>query len=349
VTTLLVWGLSLDGEGVAIVGEVPQGLPPFTLPSFAPDLIAQLALPAVLISIIGFVESVSVAQTLAAKRRQRIDPDQELIGLGAANLGAAFTGGYPVTGGFARSVVNFDAGAETPAAGAFTAIGLALAAVALTPLIFYLPTATLAATIVVAVLGLVDLSILRRTWAYSRADFAAVAATILLTLGLGVEAGVASGVILSILLHLWHTSRPHVAEVGRVPGTEHFRNVLRHAVETAPHLVTLRVDESLYFANARFLEDLVQTRVTEGCGVTDVVLMMSAVNEIDFSALESLEAIDARLIDMGTRLHLSEVKGPVMDRLRRSHFLDHLSGRVFLSQHDAWRALTAPRPTDAAE
>ena len=348
-TTLLVWGLSLDGEGVAIVGAVPQGLPPFTLPSFAPDLIAQLAIPAVLISIIGFVESVSVAQTLAAKKRQRIDPDQELIGLGAANIGAAFTGGYPVTGGFARSVVNFDAGAKTPAAGAFTALGLAVAAVALTPLIFYLPTATLAATIVVAVLSLVDLSILRRTWGYSRADFAAVAATILLTLGLGVEAGVASGVILSILLHLWKTSRPHVAEVGRVPGTEHFRNVLRHEVETAPHLLTLRVDESLYFANARFLEDLVQARVTEGCGITDVVLMMSAVNEVDFSALESLEAIDARLRDMGVRLHLSEVKGPVMDRLERSHLLHEMGGRVFLSQHDAWEELTTARSDKATE
>jgi SulP family sulfate permease len=349
VTTLLVWGLSLDGEGVAIVGEVPQGLPPFTLPSFAPDLIAQLALPAVLISIIGFVESVSVAQTLAAKKRQRIDPDQELIGLGAANIGAAFTGGYPVTGGFARSVVNHDAGAETPAAGAYTAVGLALASVALTPLIFYLPTATLAATIVVAVLSLVDLSILKRTWNYSRADFAAVAATIALTLGFGVEAGVASGVVLSVLLHLWKTSRPHVAEVGRVPGTQHFRNVLRHEVETAPHLLTLRVDESLYFANARFLEDLVQARVTEGCGITDVVLMMSAVNEVDFSALESLEAIDARLRDMGVRLHLSEVKGPVMDRLERSHLLHEMGGRVFLSQHDAWAALTVPPPADAAE
>lgn len=348
-TTLLVWGLSLDEAGVAIVGAVPQGLPPLTLPSFAPDLIAQLALPAVLISIIGFVESVSVAQTLAAKKRQRIDPDQELIGLGAANLGAAFTGGYPVTGGFARSVVNFDAGAETPAAGACTAVGLALAALALTPLIFYLPTATLAATIVVAVLSLVDLSILKRTWGYSRAAVAAVAATILLTLGMGVEAGVASGVILSILLHLWKTSRPHVAEVGRVPGTEHFRNVLRHEVETAPHLLTLRVDESLYFANARFLEDIVQGRVTEGCGITDVVLMFSAVNEVDFSALESLEAIDMRLKDIGVRLHLSEVKGPVMDRLERSHLIDDLGGRVFLSQHDAWTALTAPRPADAAE
>jgi SulP family sulfate permease len=346
-TTLLVWGLSLDEAGVAIVGAVPSGLPPLTLPSFAPDLVAELALPALLISVIGFVESVSVAQTLAARKRQRIDPDQELIGLGAANLGAAFTGGYPVTGGFARSVVNHDAGAETPAAGAFTAIGLAVAALALTPLIYHLPTATLAATIVVAVLGLVDLSILRRTWTYSRADFAAVAATIALTLGLGVEAGVASGVALSVLLHLWKTSRPHVAEVGRVPGTEHFRNVLRHEVETAPHLLTLRVDESLYFANARFLEDLVQTRATERPGLTDVVLMFSAVNEVDFSALESLETIAARLTDMGVRLHLSEVKGPVMDRLRRSHILDTLTGQVFLSQNDAWTALATRTKTDA--
>ena len=349
VTTLAVWALSLETRGVAIVGAVPQGLPPFTLPAFTPALVADLALPAFLISIIGFVESISVAQTLAARKRRRIDPDQELIGLGAANLGAAFTGGYPVTGGFARSVVNHDAGAETPAAGAFTAIGLAAAALVLTPLIYFLPTATLAATIIVAVLGLVDLSILRRTWGYSKGDFAAVAATIALTLTFGVEVGVASGVVLSILLHLWKTSRPHVAEVGRVPGTEHFRNVLRHDVETVPHLLSLRVDESLYFANARFLEDLVQSRVTEGCGITDVVLMFSAVNEVDFSALESLEAIAERLNYMGARLHLSEVKGPVMDRLTRSSLLDHMGGQVFLSQHDAWVALSRrPLPAEAS-
>jgi SulP family sulfate permease len=236
-------------------------------------------------------------------------------------------------------VVNFDAGAETPAAGAFTAVGLAVAAVALTPLVFYLPNATLAATIIVAVLSLVDLAILQKTWAYSRADFAAVAVTILLTLGLGVEIGVASGVLISVLLHLYKTSRPHVAEVGRVPGTEHFRNIHRHDVETDPGLVTLRIDESLYFANARFLEDLVQKRVTEGCAIRNVVLMFSAVNAVDYSALESLEAVNHRLKDMGVGLHLSEVKGPVMDRLKRSHFLDELNGRVFLSQHDAWAAL----------
>ena len=346
-TTLAVWALDLDALGVRIVGAVPQSLPPLTLPGLSPDLLGQLLLPAILISVIGFVESVSVAQTLAAKKRQRIDPDQELIGLGAANLGAAFTGGFPVTGGFSRSVVNFDAGAETPAAGAFTAAGLAIAAVALTPLVYYLPNATLAATIIVAVLSLVDVTILQKTWAYSRADFTAVAATMALTLLAGVEVGVAAGVGLSILLHLFKTSRPHVAEVGRVPGTEHFRNIHRHEVITQDDLVTLRVDESLYFANARFLEDLLQARVSDGCDVRNVVLMFSAVNAVDYSALESLEAINSRLSDMGVGLHLSEVKGPVMDRLRATHFLDHLNGKVFLSQFHAWQALARPE-TDPA-
>ena len=348
-TTLAVWLFGLADKGVKIVGAVPQSLPPLTLPGFTPELIGALLVPAILISIIGFVESVSVAQTLAAKKRQRIDPDQELIGLGAANLGAAFTGGYPVTGGFARSVVNFDAGAETPAAGAFTAAGLAIAAVALTPLVYYLPNATLAATIIVAVLSLVDLSILKKTWSYSRADFAAVAVTILLTLGLGVEVGVAAGVTISVVLHLYKTSRPHVAEVGLVPGTQHFRNIHRHKVETDPTLVSLRVDESLYFVNARYMEDLIQKRVTNGSDVRNVVLMFSAVNDVDYSALESLEAINQRLRDMGVGLHLSEVKGPVMDRLKRSHFIDELNGVVFLSQYDAWKSLAKSPVPDAAE
>ncbi len=345
-TTLAVWAFDLGVKGVAIVGEVPQSLPPLTLPSFSPDLLSQLFVPALLISIIGFVESISVAQTLAAKKRQRIDPDQELIGLGSANLGAAFTGGFPVTGGFSRSVVNFDAGAETPAAGAFTAVGLALAALFLTPLIYFLPKATLAATIIVAVLSLVDFSILKRAWAFSHADFAAVSVTILLTLIFGVEAGVSAGVITSILVHLYKTSRPHMAVVGRVPGTEHFRNVLRHEVETQSHVLSLRVDESLYFPNARFLEDQLGRFAAEKPELTDVVLMFPAVNEIDLSALESLEAINTRLKDADIRLHLSEVKGPVMDRLQRSHFLDELTGEVFLSQHAAVCALA--KEDDAA-
>ena len=339
VTTLAVWLFGLSNHGVKIVGAVPQSLPPLTLPSFSPALIGQLLVPAILISLIGFVESISVAQTLAAKKRQRIDPDQELIGLGAANIGASLTGGFPVTGGFSRSVVNFDAGAETPAAGAFTAIGLAIAALALTPLIFFLPKATLAATIIVAVLSLVDFSILKRAWGYSKADFAAVSVTIFLTLAFGVEAGVSSGVGLSILLHLYKTSKPHIAEVGQVPGTEHFRNILRHDVLTYPNVVSLRVDESLYFANARYLEDQINNRVARDQEIKHVILQCTAINEIDLSALESLEMINERLHEMGVKLHLSEVKGPVMDRLKQAHFLQEMTGRVFLSQYEAAKAL----------
>ena len=344
-TTAISWAYGLEARGVAIVGVVPQTLPPLTVPDWSPELIRTLFIPAALISVIGFVESVSVAKTLAARRRQRINPDQELIGLGAANLGAAFTGGYPVTGGFARSVVNFDAGARTPAAGAFTAVGIGIAALCLTPLIYYLPKATLAGTIIVAVLSLVDFSILKATWRYATSDFIAVFATIVLTLSLGVEVGVASGVVLSILLHITKTSKPHIAEVGRVPGTEHFRNIHRHAVETSPTLLTLRIDESLYFANANFLEDMVLNRLSQdGSQIRDVVLMFSAVNAVDYSALETLEALNTRLLESGVRLHLSEVKGPVMDKLAPTRFIEHLSGKVFLSQNDAWAALSVMPP-----
>lgn len=339
VSTLAVVAFDLQDRGVKVVGDIPQSLPPLTVPMFDPGLWQQLLVPALLLSVIGFVESVSVAQTLAAKRRQRIDPDQELIGLGAANIAASFSGGYPVTGGFARSVVNFDAGAETPAAGAMTAIGIAIAALFLTPLLASLPIATLAATIIVAVLSLVDLGTVRNVWRYSRADFAAMAATILVTLGLGVEQGVVAGVGLSLALLLWRTSRPHAAIVGRVPNTEHFRNVERHEVITDPRIVTIRVDESLTYLNARWLEEYVLEVVADRPEVRHLILMGSAINAIDASALESLEAINHRLADAGIKLHLSEVKGPVMDRLRRSHLLGDLTGRIFLSQDEAFTTL----------
>lgn len=345
----VVW-LGLEQRGVPLVGEIPTGLPPITVPLFDPQLWSALVVPALLISVIGFVESVSVAQTLAAKRRQRIEPDQELVGLGASNVAAAFSGGYPVTGGFARSVVNFDAGAETPAAGAYTAIGIAAAALFLTPFLFFLPVAVLAATIIVAVLSLVSLREPREVWRYSKSDFAAMAGTILVTLLMGVEAGVLTGVGVSLALFLWRASRPHAAIVGRVPGTEHFRNILRHEVETSPHMLTLRVDESLTFVNARWLEEKVLELAAERPELKYLVLMCSAVNEIDASALESLEAINHRLSDAGVELHLSEVKGPVMDRLRRSSLFDELTGQVFLSQFDAYRALSQPaRDGDNAE
>jgi SulP family sulfate permease len=344
---LLVRWLALDGDGVAVVGEIPPGLPALTAPVLDPDLWVDLLPAAVLISVVGFVESVSVAQTLAAKRRERIHPNRELIGLGAANISAAISGGYPVTGGFARSVVNFDAGARTPLAGVLTAIGIGLTAMFLTPLFHQLPKATLAATIIVAVLSLIDLTAIRRTWDYSKTDFSAMAATILLTLVAGVEAGIVTGVTLSLVLFLARSARPHYAVVGQVPGTEHFRNVKRHAVVTSPEVLGVRVDESLYFANARWLEDTLYDAAVVDPALRHVVLMCSAVNQIDASALESLESLCHRLRDAGVTLHLSEVKGPVMDRLKRSDFLDHLTGEVFLSHHAAMRKLD-PSTTAAA-
>jgi SulP family sulfate permease len=347
--TAAVWGLGLTERGVRIVGTVPQGLPELALPPLDLALWTKILVPALLIAIVGYVESISVALTLAAKRRQRVDPDQELIALGASNIGSAVSGGFPVTGGFARSVVNFEAGAETPAAGAYTAVGIALATMFLTPLLYFLPNATLAATIIVAVLSLVDLGALKRIWAYSRTDFAAIAATIAVTLAEGVEAGLLVGVGLSILLHLYSTSRPHVAVVGQIPGTAHFRNVERHAVVTDPEILSLRVDESLYFPNARFLEDLVNDAVAANPAVRHLILECPAVNTIDLSALESLEAINHRLKDGGITFHLSEVKGPVMDRLKRSPFLAELTGKVHLSHFDAVSSIKPELAQDVLE
>ena len=331
-STALAWVFQWQNQGLKIVGEVPGGLPPFTLPLWDAALWKSLAMPALLISVVGFVESVSVGQTLAAKRRQRIEPDQELLALGASNMAASLSGGFPVTGGFARSVVNFDAGAQTPAAGVFTAMGIMLATLFLTPALYYLPQATLAATIVVAVLSLVDVGIFRRTWVYSKADFAAALATLLVTLGLGVETGLVAGVGVSLALYLLRTSRPHIAQVGQIQGTEQFRNVRRHAVITHARVMGLRVDENLYFANCRALEDRINREVAQHPALAHLVLQCSAINHIDASALESLEAIAARLQEAGIALHLSEVKGPVMDRLRGTHFLQSLPGKVYMSQ-----------------
>ncbi|HCA03928.1 SulP family inorganic anion transporter [Vreelandella alkaliphila] len=337
ITTLAAWHWQLADQGVAIVGAIPSGLPALSFPWGDTSLWRALFIPALLISLVGFVESVSMGQMLAAKRRQRISPNQELIGLGAANLAAGFTSGMPVTGGLSRTVINYDAGAQTPAAGAFAALGIALITMAFTGWLYYLPIATLAATITVSILTLVDIPMLRQTWRYSRSDFAAMAVTILVTLVEGIEAGIIGGVSLSIALFLYRTSRPHSALVGRVPDTEHFRNTERHDVETVSNVALLRIDESLYFANARYLEDTVYNLVASYPELEHVVLICSAVNLIDASALESLDAINARLKDSDVKLHLSEVKGPVMDQLKKSDFLEALTGRVFLSTYAAWR------------
>ncbi|GAB2711436.1 SulP family inorganic anion transporter [Halomonas garicola] len=338
-TTLATRQWQLQDAGVAVVGAVPGGLPPLALPWPDAALWQTLLVPALLISLVGFVESVSMGQMLAAKRRQRISPNQELIGLGVANLAAGVSGAMPVTGGLSRTVANFHAGAQTPAAGAFAALGIGVVTYTLTDWLYYLPIATLSAFITVSILTLVDIATLRATWRYSRSDFAAQAITIGLTLAEGIEAGIIGGIAVSVALFLYRTSRPHSALIGRVPNSEHFRNMARHEVETTPGVALLRIDESLYFANARYLEDTLYNLVASRPALENVVIVCSAVNLIDASALESLEAINARLKDSGVTLHLAEVKGPVMDRLNHSSFPEQLTGRVFLSTYAAWQAL----------
>ena len=338
-TSLAAYLWRLDLHGLQLLGEIPSGIPKFRVPQVDGELLGSLAGSAALIAIIGFVESISVAQTLAAKRREHIDLDQELVGLGSANIVTSFFGGFPVSGGFSRSVVNFDAGAATPAAGLITAVLVTLVALFFTPLLFWLPKVSLAAIILVAVIPLVDFSMLQKSWRYSKADFTAVFFTLSLTLLVGVEFGIAAGVLASILIHLYKTSQPHVAVVGRVAGSEHFRNVKRHDVETFENLLSIRIDESLYFANTRYLEELVFKLVAKQPNVEHVILMFTAVNAVDLSALETLAKINDTLSELGISLHLSEVKGPIMDRLEQTEFFRALSGNCYLSQNRAVEAL----------
>jgi len=335
VLATVVLGLS-EKAGVKIVGAVPAGLPPLTIPTFDWALWKELLPTAVLISIVGFLESVSVAKSLASKRRQKVIPNQELVGLGAANIGAALTGGYPVTGGFSRSVVNFSAGANTPLASIITAGIIAVVLLFLTPLLYYLPKAVLAAIIIVAVATLVDFKSLVHAWKYNLADGLSYLGTFVAVLVFGVEIGIIIGISISIGLFLYRTSRPHTAIVGRVKDSEHFRNTERHFVETYDDLHLVRIDESLLFANTTYLEDQILQQVADRPKVKHLVLIFSAVNLVDASALETLEELVVRLRDAGVTLHLAEVKGPVMDMFRLVDFDQFLEpGQIFLSTHEA--------------
>nr|WP_211316907.1 sulfate permease [Arenicella xantha] len=339
-TTIIVAGFALDLRGVDIVGAIPTGIPALQLPGISMDAVKALALPAMLISIIGYVESVSVGKTLSAKRREKIDGNQELIGLGAANLASGISAGFPVTGGFARSVVNFDAGAETQLAGIFTAIGITLAALFLTPLLHYLPVAMLAATIIVAVLSLVNIAIFREAWRFSKSDFSAMLITVAMTLYLGVEIGVASGIVTSILLHLYHTSEPHIAEIGLLQDSHHFRNIKHFEVETNSAIVSLRIDESLLFSNAGYLEDYIDNLLIDRPQVKHIILHCGAINGIDLSALEMLEQQNTRMREQSKQLHLSELKVPVKAQLDKVGFIDRLTGSLFLSHYDAYKSIS---------
>jgi SulP family sulfate permease len=338
--TALVPVLGLEALGVRTTGTVPAGLPMFTLATSNQHWQALLQ-PALLIGFMVFLISMSGAQTLALKRAEKLHSNYELIGLGAANVGSALTGGFPVTGSISRSAVNFAAGANSQLASLITAGLLALALVAPTGWLALLPLPTLAATIIVAVLGMLDTTTLRTAWRYDRADAAALLATAAGVLALGVEAGVVVGVALSMGALIWRASRPQVAVLGRIPGTEHFRNIERYTADTAAGLLILRVDAQLFFGNVEAVNERIEEEIAAYPGTRHLVLVLSAVNAIDTSALFALAELNALLRTRGIGFHLAEVKGPVMDRLKHSELLGALNGKLFLSTAMAWDELSS--------
>lgn len=341
--TSIVMVFELDQtDAVAVIGTIPEGIPSFQTPGFDLELIQELAPSALLITLISYVESVAIAKVLASRRRQKLDVNQEAWGLGFANLGAGFTGGSPVCGGFSRSVVNFSAGANTQAAAIITALLIGLTLAFFTPLFYYVPKTVLAAIILVAILDLVNVRGFIKNLSYDKADGLAEGITFVAVLSLGIETGLLIGIGMSLTLHFWRSSRPHIAIVGQVGETEHFRNILRHKVKTFPHLLALRIDESLFFANASYLENFILGEVASRREITDVLLICSAINTIDGSALHTLEMMHDELAASGVGLHFAEVKGPVMDRLQQTDFFkNHQEGRVFLSTFDAFKELKA--------
>jgi SulP family sulfate permease len=328
--TIVTALLDLPGAGVHVTGEVPTGLPSLNLATSSRHW-ALLIKPALLIGFVSFLVSMSAAQTLALRRQEKLQGNYELIGLGMANVGSALTGGYPVTGSISRSAVNFSAGANTPLASIISAVLMALALVAPTGWLALLPLPTLAATIIVAVLSMLELSTLRTAWRYDRSDALTLLATLAGVLVLGIEAGVVLGVMLSMGNLIWRASRPHIAVLGRIAGSEHFRNIERHSAQTMPLVLMLRIDANLFFGNVEAVNARIEEELNAHPKTEHLVLVMTAVSSIDTSALFGLEELNQALRQRGIGLHLAEVKGPVMDRLRESNLIGTLNGQVFLS------------------
>ena len=338
------WWATTNGPKVQVVGPLSLGRPGEVWSLLGPELTWRMAgdlvLPVLLVSLVGFVSSMSVAQTFALKHGDRVDADRELLGLGLANLGGGLLGGLAVSGGLSRTVVNDAAGARSPLAGVITAVLLVLLIALVLPALAWLPRATLSAVIIMAVANLVTWAPWRATWAYDRADAGAFASTLLGVLLLGFEVGLLVGLVWSLGAMVWRHSQPHVAEVGRVPGTEHFRNVDRHQVECLPGVLMVRVDESLEFTNIQRVEQGVMAMLARRPGTRTLVLLMSAVNHVDHTALQALIEWQQGLAQQGITLCLTDIKGPVADRLHATPWWEHMQAHVFLSANHAWQALS---------
>jgi SulP family sulfate permease len=335
ITTLLVIYYDYAStENIAIVGAISGGLPELNLDFIGSEKWKLLLPYAGFIALISYVESVAIAKVTANMRHQRINPNQELVALGFSNLATAVSGGMSVAGGFSRTMVNFSAGARTQMAMLIAVVILSFSLVFASDSFEYIPKATLAAVIVIAIFPLIKLRNIIDTWKYDRREGVAELLTLVGVLALGIEEGLTLGIILTIASYLRQTSRPHIAEVGRVENSEHYRNINRHKVETWNNLLLLRVDENITFANADYIGDFIQKRLNRH-KPEHVVLIFSSVSYIDTTALEALENLNHSLQQENINLHLSEVKGPVMDKLEQTDFLEEIKpGKVFFQTAD---------------
>lgn len=339
---VLVWWFDLvNTAGVSIVGTIPTQLPAPHLVSVSGSELLELLPSAFLIALVVFIESTSIGSAVASKRREKIDPNQELVGLGGANIGAALFGGFPVAGSFGRTMVNFSAGAVTPVASLITAACVVVTLLWLTQLFFYLPVGILAVIIVIAASQLIDIDAIRRILTFNRTDAITLIITFIAVLVTGVETGILIGVGISFLLLIRGSSKPHIAVVGRYGNSEHFRNVLRHDVVTIPNLLMVRIDESLYFVNSRYVETFLLDKIADNTELDNILLICTAINFIDASGLEVLESLNEKLHEAGVTLNLAEVKGPVMDTLNKTDFYQNMHGEIFFTTDLAMKALSS--------
>ena len=340
-STFSVYYFSLNTEQlVTIIGHIPAGLPSIQFPDFSIGLVKQLLPNAFIIALIGYLESVSIAKSMASQRREKISASKELHGLGAANIAASISGGFPVAGGFGRSMVNFSSGANTPLASVITAGLVTFTLLSLTPFFFFLPKAILAAIIIMAVAPLINIQAFKQAWRYDKTDALSLLVTFFTVLIINVETGLICGAAISVGIYLHRSTKPHIAVVGQVGNTEHYRNIDRHSVKTDPRILAIRIDENLYFANTNYLEDRIMQLIADKPAIDHVVLICSSISIIDTSALESLESIHHNLEKAAISLHLAEIKGPVMDRLKGTPFIQKIGQQnIFLSTHQAMRSL----------
>jgi SulP family sulfate permease len=287
-----------------------------------------------------FMESASIGTAIASKAREKINPNQELVGLGVANLGSSLVGGFPVAGSFSRSNINFSSGSVSPVASLVTAFLVMITILLFGTLFFHLPKGVLSAIIVISAWQLIDFQAVRKIFGFNTTDAVTFTFTFLAVLSLGVESGVLMGIAISFVLLIRSSSKPHIAVVGRVGDSEHFRNIERYDARTSPNLLALRVDESLYFVNTRFIETFILNDVADRRELEHVLLICTATNFIDTSGLVMLEELSENLAEVGVTLHMAEVKGPVMDKLKGTGFYRNMSGRIFFTADIAMKELT---------